>query len=259
MQTTALVLANSVEGARRNIIQVREISRTFGLELNEEKSAIIVSKGNIGVREMEGIKVVKEVKYLGLKITGDRKMFEKQKQELIKKAEGRATEISSIIETSCNKLLVGKTWWKNVIVPGVLTGVGVLSFTVEQVDRLQVIENRVYRRLMGVTRATAISALRGEVGASLMRSRIIESKVKLAKSMMTSDNELVREVANRVLRDGDSNWNKLLKRYMVEVGIGRGDLETMDKEGIRAKVREYDNKEWREELNARSTLWVYRV
>ena len=37
------------------------------------------------------------------------------------------------------------------IVPGILTGVGVLGFTVEQMDKLQVIENRVYRRLMGGT------------------------------------------------------------------------------------------------------------
>ena len=79
--------------------------------------------------------------------------------------------------------------------------------------------------LYGGTRATPISALRGEVGASLMKSRIMESKIKLIKSMMTSDNEMVREVANKVLRDGDSSWNKLLKKYMEEVGMGMGDLE----------------------------------
>ena len=67
-----------------------------------------------------------------------------------------------------------------------------------------------------------------------MRSRIIESKIKLVKSMMTSDNELVREVATRVLRDGDSNWNKLLKKYMEEVGMGMGDLETLDKVGVKS-------------------------
>ena len=43
--------------------------------------------------------------------------------------------------------------------------------------------------------------------------------------MMISDNKMVREVANKVLRDGDSSWNKLLKKYMEEVGMGMGDLE----------------------------------
>ena len=43
----SIVLANSVEGAIKNIRQVRNISRTFGLELNEEKSALIINKGSI--------------------------------------------------------------------------------------------------------------------------------------------------------------------------------------------------------------------
>ena len=47
----SIVLANSLEGAMGNIRQVRKVSRTFGLELIEEKSAIIVSKGSIGVRD----------------------------------------------------------------------------------------------------------------------------------------------------------------------------------------------------------------
>ena len=99
-----------------------------------------------------------------------------------------------------------------------------MGFTVEQMNKLQVIENRVYRRLLGGTRATPISALRGEVGASMMKSRIMESKIKLTKSMMISENEMVREVVNRVVRDEGSSWNKLLKRYMEEVGMGMGDL-----------------------------------
>ena len=59
----SIVLANSVEGTIKNIRQVRNISKTFGLELNEEKSAIIINKGSIGVGEIEGIRVVKETKY----------------------------------------------------------------------------------------------------------------------------------------------------------------------------------------------------
>ena len=53
----------------------------------------------------------------------------------------------------------------------------------------------------------------------MMKSRIMEAKIKLTKSMMTSENELVREVVNRVLRDEGSKWNKLLRRYMEEVGM----------------------------------------
>ena len=38
------LLANSVEAAERNIKVVREISRIFGLEINEDKSKILIYK-----------------------------------------------------------------------------------------------------------------------------------------------------------------------------------------------------------------------
>ena len=57
----------------------------------------------------------------------------------------------------------------------------------------------------------------------------MESKIKLVKSMMISENKLVREVVNRVMRDEGSSWNKLLKKYMEEVGTDEGDLEVLDK------------------------------
>ena len=66
----SIVLANSEEAAIKNIREIREISRKFGLELNENKSAIIVNKGTLKAKEIEGIKVVNDFNYLGIKITG---------------------------------------------------------------------------------------------------------------------------------------------------------------------------------------------
>ena len=38
----SILAANSIEGARKNIKIVREVSRTFGLEINESKSKILI-------------------------------------------------------------------------------------------------------------------------------------------------------------------------------------------------------------------------
>ena len=84
----SLVLSNSVEGTARNIRLVREVSRSFGLEINEDKSAILVFKGDPGVREIEGIKVVKNFKYLGLNIGDGNDIFEKHKINIIKMRRG---------------------------------------------------------------------------------------------------------------------------------------------------------------------------
>ena len=89
---------------------VREISRTFGLEINEGKSAILVFKGDPGVDQIEGIRVVKSVKYLGLNIGDKKDIFEGHKMDIVKKARGRAMGVGMVVEKSCNKLLVGKTW-----------------------------------------------------------------------------------------------------------------------------------------------------
>ena len=36
------------------------------------------------------------------------------------------------------------------------------------------------------------------------------------------------------------------------------NLEILDRGGIKSKVREYDNREWKREMETKSTLWVYR-
>ena len=51
----SILAANSIEGARRNIKIVKDISRTFGLEINEKKSMVMVYKGKSEVGEIEGI------------------------------------------------------------------------------------------------------------------------------------------------------------------------------------------------------------
>ena len=102
----------------RNIKIVRDISRTFGLEINEKKSMVMVYKGKSEVGEIEGIKVVDKIKYLGMEIGNKKDIFKGQKQNILKRIDGRAYEINKVIETSCNKLLIGKTWWKCGIVAG---------------------------------------------------------------------------------------------------------------------------------------------
>ena len=145
----SIVLANSEEAAIINIREIREISRKFGLELNESKSAIIVNKGTLKSKEIEGIKVVKDFNYLGIKIIGGTNIFKLHREDIVKKAEIKAIEVLNVIETSCNRLLVGKNWWKAVILPSILVGVGVMIFTKAQIAKLQTIQNNVYRKILG--------------------------------------------------------------------------------------------------------------
>ena len=91
-----------------------------------------------------------------------------------------------------------------------------------------------------------------------MKSRIMEGKMKLVKNMMESENALVRGVVREVRGDRDCVWNKQLIRYMEEVGIGVEVFENLDADGIGKKVREYDNRKWREEMGRKSSTSLYR-
>ena len=75
-------------------------------------------------------------------------------------------------------------------------GVEVMNFYIGKIEELQKIENRVYRRILGAVNSTPISVMRGEIGASLMRSRIIESRLTLVRSLIESENRLVKEVGH---------------------------------------------------------------
>ena len=229
------------------------------MEINENKSMILIYKGNMGVQEIEGIRVVDSIKYLGVEIGNNRDIFKGHREKILKKAEGMATQVNRVIETSCNKLLVGKTWWKCGILSGILLGAGVINFHAYQIEKLQAIEYRVYRGILGAIYNAPKAVMRGEIGASLMETRIIESRLTLVKSMMESENKLVRDLLNRGRGLRNYKWNKVMEEYLGKVGMRYEDMENMSKRAIKTRVRERDNRLWREELENLSSVGIYRT
>ena len=76
--------------------------------------------------------------------------------------------------------------------------------------------------------------------------------------MLESENVLVKRVAKRVLNDNNNNWNKVMREYMIEIGMKDEDWEKMSKDDIKKRVREYDNKRWNENLEEKTSLEVYK-
>ena len=219
---------------------------------------VMIYKGKEEVTEIEGIKVVDSIKYLGLEVGNKKDIFKGHKEKILNKAEGMATQVNKVIETSCNKLIVGKTWWKCGILSGILLGAGVMNFNKEQITKLQTIENRVYRGILGAIYNTPISVMRGEIGSSLMETRIIESKLTLVRSMIESENKLVKDILGKVRGIEKNPWNKKLEEYLGKVGLNYEDLKTMNKKAIKNRVREWDNEKWREEMDKLSSIGIYR-
>ena len=88
----------------------------------------------------------------------------------------------------------------------VLVGISVISLYFKDIDYLQRMENGVYRQLLGGRKDTPIAILRGEVGSSTVKSRIIQARLILVKSILEGENRLLKQVLKVVMSVGKCRW-----------------------------------------------------
>ena len=100
----------------------------------------------------------------------------------------------------------------------VLVGISVMNLWKKDIDRLQTLENGVYRQLLGGRKATPIAILRGEVGSSMVRTRVIQARLILVKSIIEGENTLLKQVLGEIMRVGKSRWYLTLMEYLNDVG-----------------------------------------
>ena len=118
-----LQFSDNLEQAKLNIKNLMDISKKYGLVLNKEKSNFLTFNVRDKLEEIEGIKVIDKIKYLGVTINNNKNCFREYKKEILQKAQKLANMTYSIIAKSCNKIMVGKTYWKSVaLLPSLLHG-----------------------------------------------------------------------------------------------------------------------------------------
>ena len=114
----------------------------------------------------------------------------------------------SVIAKSCNKLLVGKTYWESAALPSILHGSEVIYYSEAEIKRLQIEENKAYRYIVNARKSIAISALRGEIRASLQINRDVKSKILFIR-------HLLKDIFMKQLYEKKpTKWIKLVKKYM---------------------------------------------
>ena len=252
-----LLLANSVEDAKNNLKIVIQVSREFGLEINKEKSNVMIFNMKEQPEQIEGIKVVDRIKYLGIEIDNKRNYFKTQRIKILEKARKLANMTYAVIEKSCNKLLIGKTYWKSVALPSILYGINVINLSEDDIKSLQTIENSVYRAILGAPDYAPNSTLRSEIGASLMKTRIINTRINYMKRMCER-NKLLGLILHNLILEQNTKWIKVSMKYLDEVKLHIGDVETKSKREIKQICAIWDNEQWKSDINSKSTLKVYR-
>ena len=107
----------------------------------------------------------------------------------------------TVIARSSNKLMLGKTYWKDVILPEVLYGAEVITYNKNEIADLQKAKNQAYRQILGAPRYSPVCALRAEIGSSLIESRDKVNKINFTKHILQSENELLRSISELDFND----------------------------------------------------------
>ena len=108
---------------------------------------------------------------LRIKINEGKNCFRDHKNDKIINARQHSNLIMSVISRSSNKLMVGKTFWKNVVLAEILYGSDIVTYNKKEIGDMQRTENQAYRYISGAPRYAPICTLRGEIGASPMNNR----------------------------------------------------------------------------------------
>ena len=167
----------------RNMIgRVEMLCVGFGLRLNKQKCKIMIINEDTNINEIEGVDVVNNIKYLGVLIDNKKKCFESHKKKIYNDANKFVSQIFALLGNSCNRMLIGKTYWKGLVLPAILYCSEIIVFTEEEIKKLQTCDNKAFRYILQVPEYTAIEFLRGEIGASCSKARDMKNKIFILKA-----------------------------------------------------------------------------
>jgi len=258
-----LLLASSVREAELMLEVFQEESSLCGLDINAGKSGFMIFNAEgMEVESIGDIKMMKEMKYLGVRITPQRDLFLQHRKERLQLAERMSNVTYSVVGRACDRLTIGKTYWKSIVLPSVLNASSVVVWRVQDSMKLQRIENGVWRKTLGAPSYTPIAALQGEVGCSSVTARDMKSKLNFARYIMESRNDLLRKVLNRMKQmqwKGTGTWIGCVENYMSKLEIDWAGVQNSTSNRIRQVVDEAELNRWKVEIEGKSSLQFYRM
>ena len=185
-------------------------------------------------------------------------LFQDSKRKKYRKCQEMANITYSVIEKSCNKLLIGKTFWKSIALPSLLYGTNIINLTEDNIRELQKIENSVYRCILGAAHYNPNVALRGEIGASLMRKRVINGRISYVKGIQRNRNELLESILWIIQTEQETKWIKTTRKYMKDVNISFNDIHQKSIIYLKQCMIKWDLNIWKAELEMKTTLQIYK-
>ena len=255
----ATLIAESPQILKQLLDCLNKAGGEYGLQINREKTKIMKIRGQEDDLRLRDYEMVEETTYLGVTIGGKgRYIFENENKKILDKANRKVNTIMSEVRKSADKAIVGKAIWKQISVPSILFGRAVIPTCNTLAEALQRKENKVWRHIMGIGGYSTVAALRGEMGASLMKTRVMETTLQFVREVMNGKFINIREMMLDTIKMKVGSWYRIVNSYLIELGIDWEDIYSMTKEDIKSMIRIYDTHIWRNNLEKKSTLKYYK-
>ena len=105
---------------------------------------------------------------------------------------------------------------------------------------------------------STVAALRGEMGSSLVRSRVMETTLQYVRSVMNGSFTNIREMMLHTIERKTGKWYRTVNGYVEELGLNWTDIYQMSKMDLKNIIREHDTRIWEETIASKTTLKYYR-
>ena len=114
---------------------------------------------------------------------------------------------------------MGKAVWKQMAVPSIMFGRAVVPTSKTLALNLQRKENMVWRHILGIGGYSAVASLRGEVGSSMMRTRVMDSTLQYVRDVLSGKFGKIKEMMEDIIKKRVGEWFSIVNSYLEELGI----------------------------------------
>ena len=112
--------------------------------------------------------------------------------------------------------------------------------------------------MLGGPRYAPNCTLRGEVGASMMKTKVIKGHLQYIRNTLQGNNMLLKEIMVTQMEEGYTRWAKTTNTYLHQIKLKLEDMNTVIKGEIKEYMRKWDEEKWKEEMESKTSIKIYR-
>ena len=92
----------------------------------------------------------------------------------------------------------------------------------------------------------------------MLMKRIIKGRLLYVKSIEEGNNKLVKRIIELMQEDGKNTWMRTTRKYFEETDLNFRKIKELSKTQLKNILDKWDTRKWRDELESKSSMRIYR-